>query len=905
MARVFSGEGSIDSTQADGQSDQSNDITLNPHDFGDSIPVPAAGFITNADMHQQGEDLIMQGADGSSVTVQGYFALETQPSLVSPDGKVLNPALVKSFITANNAEYAQDDSSMNDATPVGEVSEVKGSATVIHADGSKEAITKGSAIYEGDIIETAADGAVNVAFADESSFAVSNNARMAVDEFAFNSQTNEGENKFSVLRGLFVYTSGLVGREDPDDVHINTPVGSIGIRGTIIAGDIPSEGSEQQAKISVVEGAIVVKGTSGQEVTLSNQFETVEIDSRGGEMRNVGVVDAGTMAKNFNVLRTVAPTMFTSVDEAGQENGTDAAPNGDMQGTDASGEEAPANDAAPEGNTEQNAGENGANNNAPAAAEPAPAQDVVDMKPVGQAEIVMNNQPGQGMNAMGGNGMMGHGPSNGVLGGLGIGPAAGLAGGIANGIAADGPRPNALNFSNVGLVNTVVAPPSIIERVAETLNTGGATGGATGGNEAVATQTQSSLLIKPYYRADLGVGNEVDDGSFSVMMGSTAETHLDIQRFFNRPVDAANMQFEYKIFDGATDVTNLAGIHVANTNGDFSIKVDAGTYASSKELILSIKATTPNFYSPILNVELTVTDDTTATWNSSTGDVITLSNSTDDNIVASTGDGSDSISQNSSAGATKNIFYLGYGSDDVTVEYGHGEFYGEGDVDSFTYTGSTGTTTSGMVGFSGGDGDDLFINDNIATEQNIYMDGGAGNDSFLIDSVQAWTELKHAANDATALTAHGLTRIDGGSGFDALKFSHNAGIGDPTRELNINYMHSTLRNATDKYESVFRNIEMLDISANGSTVGYGDKIIMNIQDIFKISGSNSLFIKADSHDAVNVMYANGTPTGDHLQYVEDKTVDGHTYDVYETSMDGVTVTLYVSDGTALTNTNAV
>lgn len=292
----------------------------------DSVPIPGQGFISNAVMTQDGSDLVLETPDGITLVIEGYFSGDTPPNLVAPDGKILTPALVKSFIQAGN-EYAEEPSlAMNDATPVGEVHEVSGSATVTHVNGSKETIAKGTPIYEGDVIETDAKGAVNIQFADESSFAVSNNAKMAIDEFVFDTQTNGGENKFSMLRGLFVYTSGLVGREDPDDVQINTPVGSIGIRGTIITGDIPADGANRPAQISVVEGAIVVHSNTGTEVTLSQQFETVQIDSSSGTMNNIGVLPQSDFAETFNVLRTVAPTLFSSMEEAQQEGTPSDAP---------------------------------------------------------------------------------------------------------------------------------------------------------------------------------------------------------------------------------------------------------------------------------------------------------------------------------------------------------------------------------------------------------------------------------------------------------------------------------------------------------------------------------------------------------------------------------------------------
>src|SRR5690606_2307955 len=112
------------------------------------------------------------------------------------------------------------------------------------------------------------------------------NARLAIDEYVFDPATQSGENNFSVLRGVFVFTSGLIGREDPDDVKIETPVGSIGIRGTTIMGHINPDGDSQ---ITVVEGAIVVTNGQGEQ-TLSQQFETVKLGGFNDPMGEASVL---------------------------------------------------------------------------------------------------------------------------------------------------------------------------------------------------------------------------------------------------------------------------------------------------------------------------------------------------------------------------------------------------------------------------------------------------------------------------------------------------------------------------------------------------------------------------------------------------------------------------------------
>jgi hypothetical protein len=168
------------------------------------------------------------------------------------------------------ADTATSSASQANGSSIGIVADVNGHATVTHPDGTQANITKGMQVFKGDQIETDAQGAVNITFEDNTVFAVSNNAQMTIDEFVYDADKDgQGDADISVMRGIFVYTSGFVGKEDPSDVHIKTPVGSIGIRGTILSGYIPPEGSGEEAKISLIEGAIVVRPIGGGEFALN------------------------------------------------------------------------------------------------------------------------------------------------------------------------------------------------------------------------------------------------------------------------------------------------------------------------------------------------------------------------------------------------------------------------------------------------------------------------------------------------------------------------------------------------------------------------------------------------------------------------------------------------------------
>jgi len=90
---------------------------------------------------------------------------------------------------------------------IGEITEVTGVAKIIRTDGTEETVTLGTEVFQGDIVETSDAGAVNIGFIDDSSFAVSNDARISIDEFVFDPETEGGVQDFSKAQSLCAMTA--------------------------------------------------------------------------------------------------------------------------------------------------------------------------------------------------------------------------------------------------------------------------------------------------------------------------------------------------------------------------------------------------------------------------------------------------------------------------------------------------------------------------------------------------------------------------------------------------------------------------------------------------------------------------------------------------------------------------
>ena len=112
-----------------------------------------------------------------------------------------------------------------------------------------------------DVIETASDGRALIQFIDGTELIISANTKMTVDEFVYdpdNSANNKAD--YSILRGTFLYTSGLIAKRPNPDVTVNTAYGSIGIRGTQFWGG-PIDGA---FGLLVNDGAVTIKNAAGQ-----------------------------------------------------------------------------------------------------------------------------------------------------------------------------------------------------------------------------------------------------------------------------------------------------------------------------------------------------------------------------------------------------------------------------------------------------------------------------------------------------------------------------------------------------------------------------------------------------------------------------------------------------------------
>ncbi|MBT4934891.1 MAG: hypothetical protein HON18_15785, partial [Rhodospirillaceae bacterium] len=207
---------------------------------------------------------------------------------------------VTPFETGDATEIAQAASGA-DAQPIGTVDTTSGSVIATRVDGTKVELEPGSQVYQGDVIETAGGGSIGVTLADETTFSMAENGNMVLDEMVYDPATQEGSISISAVEGVFTFVSGQIAKTDPDAMTLDTPVATIGIRGTQVGLDV---GEGQDTSVVLMEeadgfvGEVVVSNAAGVQI-LNTAFQGTQITDASTAPSQSYTVNMSDMLQQF------------------------------------------------------------------------------------------------------------------------------------------------------------------------------------------------------------------------------------------------------------------------------------------------------------------------------------------------------------------------------------------------------------------------------------------------------------------------------------------------------------------------------------------------------------------------------------------------------------------------------
>lgn len=191
---------------------------------------------------------------------------------------MLTLLFVLSFVQKSFAADAAPQSTPS-AQSIGQVVWVKGVVKALGANNAPRTLQRRSPLYLKDTIETDNNSTGEIVFTDNSIVSLRSATELRVDDYAFGKDTPPGKAKYvaSLVKGGFRTITGLIPKDNPKNYQVNTPVATIGVRGTDYVVAIKKDGS---LMIGYYKGSPCVSSATGTSVCLTpkNPYYAVNTD---------------------------------------------------------------------------------------------------------------------------------------------------------------------------------------------------------------------------------------------------------------------------------------------------------------------------------------------------------------------------------------------------------------------------------------------------------------------------------------------------------------------------------------------------------------------------------------------------------------------------------------------------
>ena len=119
------------------------------------------------------------------------------------------------------------------ATPIGEITEFKGSAQLVREEGSELDVSVGS-VPEVNLNDTAltTNGRMLIQFLDEAELSLTEHTKVYIDKVYYDPDPSKSKMAMRMAMGTARFASGRLGMVNKSNIDIQTPTASIAVRGT-------------------------------------------------------------------------------------------------------------------------------------------------------------------------------------------------------------------------------------------------------------------------------------------------------------------------------------------------------------------------------------------------------------------------------------------------------------------------------------------------------------------------------------------------------------------------------------------------------------------------------------------------------------------------------------------------
>lgn len=282
----------------------------------DAIVVKDANLLFNGDFKRSGTDLVIS-KDDQDLVLSDYFKGEKRAPVASPDGAWLSGKIIEAL--TGHVQFAQADGSASVAPKIiGHVTKLSGNATVIR-NGVSVILNNGDNVHQGDIVQSGSNSSVGITFVDGSVFGLASNARMVLNEMVYDPNGSNNSSFLSLVQGTISFVAGATAKHG--DMKVDTPVATMGIRGTAVVVEIDFEvtvpGSAPPARFQVV---VEPDGTVGSLVLLDRlTLAPIATVNQAGTVTTV----SGQGAVSFLSSAQLSPEVMKLISEVFSQKFTD------------------------------------------------------------------------------------------------------------------------------------------------------------------------------------------------------------------------------------------------------------------------------------------------------------------------------------------------------------------------------------------------------------------------------------------------------------------------------------------------------------------------------------------------------------------------------------------------------
>ena len=117
------------------------------------------------------------------------------------------------------------------AADIGQIKAAKGQVSIVRGGQTLPGET-GAKLQAADVLKTGADGSVGVTLADDTLLTAGPASTLVITDFRFDSTTNEGGLLASLWKGTLHVVTGLIAKQAPQNVNVQTRNAVMGVRGT-------------------------------------------------------------------------------------------------------------------------------------------------------------------------------------------------------------------------------------------------------------------------------------------------------------------------------------------------------------------------------------------------------------------------------------------------------------------------------------------------------------------------------------------------------------------------------------------------------------------------------------------------------------------------------------------------